>query len=207
MDSDSATVDAAPLGRRERSKAALRQRLLEAALAAFAEKGYRASTIDEIAERADVARATAFNHYPRKEDFLLELILKRRQSIREGLEQQLQAGERSVLDVIQGVARAAAHSYEADRETNQAMMRAVLHSGVMATAGSHSTGLLFGQAIAVGQERGEIRTDLDAFAIGNLLFDSYVGILYRWGLDEVEVSLEEAFGTVHDVVVTGISPR
>src|SRR5690242_7763136 len=186
MDSDSATVDAAPLGRRERSKAALRQRLLEAALAAFAEKGYRAATIDEIAERADVARATAFNHFPRKEDFLLELILKRRQSIREGLEQQLAAGHLTVLDAIRNVAEAAARSYESDRGTNQAMMHAMLQSGVMATAGSHSTGLVFGRAIADGQQRGEIRADLDPYAIGNVLFDAYVGILNRWGLGEVD---------------------
>jgi AcrR family transcriptional regulator len=207
MDSDSATVDAAPLGRRERSKAAVRQRLLEAALAAFAEKGYRASTIDEIAERADVARATAFNHYPRKEDFLLELILKRRQSIREGLEQQLASPDRTVLDGIREVVRTAARSYEANQETNQAMMHAMLQSGVMATAGSHSTGLAFGRAIAVGQGRGEIRTDVDAYAIGNALFDGCVGILYRWGLGEVDLPLEQAFDTALDVVVTGISPR
>ncbi len=207
MDSDSATVDAAPLGRRERSKAALRQRLLEAALAAFEEKGYRAATIDEIAERADVARATAFNHFPRKEDFLLELILKRRQSVREGLEQLLESGDRTVLDAIQTVVQAAAHSYEANRGMNQAMMRAMLQSGVMATSGSHATGLLFGRAIALGQERGEIRADLDPYAIGNVLFDSYTGILYRWGLGEVDVPLEQAFSTVHDVVVPGITPR
>jgi hypothetical protein len=87
---------------------------------------------------------------------------------------------------------------------NQAMMRAVLHSGVMATAGSHSTGLVFGQAIAAGQQRGEIRADLDPVAVGNLIFDGYMGILYRWGLGEVDLPLDQAFGTALDVVVTGI---
>ncbi|GAA1709926.1 TetR/AcrR family transcriptional regulator [Kribbella sp. NPDC056951] len=207
MDSDSAIVDAAPLGRRERSKAALRQRLLEAALAAFAEKDYRSATIDEIAERADVARATAFNHFPRKEDFLLALILRRRQSVREGLEQLLEAGDRPVLDVIRTVAKAAVDSYEANRHTNQAMMRAMLQSGVMATSGSHATGLLFGKAIALGQERGEIRTDLDPYAIGNVIFDSYTGILYRWGLGELDGPLQQAFDTSLEVVVAGISLR
>ncbi|WP_405063313.1 TetR/AcrR family transcriptional regulator [Kribbella sp. NBC_01505] len=207
MDSDSATVEVTPLGRRERSKAALRQRLLEAALAAFTAKGYRAATIDEIAERADVARATAFNHFPRKEDFLLELILKRRQGIRDGLEAQLASPDQTVLEGIREVVRGAARSYDANQDTNQAMMRAMLQSGVMATAGSHSTGLAFGRAVAVGQARGEIRTDVDADAIGNVLFDGCVGILYRWGLGEVDLPLEEAFDTVFEVVVGEVSAR
>jgi hypothetical protein len=84
------------------------------------------------------------------------------------------------------------------------MMRAVLHSGVMATAGSHASGLVFGRAIATGQERGEIDPGLDPFAVGNLIFDGYLGILYRWGLGEVSIPLEQAFGTALDIVVTGI---
>ncbi|TDD49094.1 TetR family transcriptional regulator [Kribbella antibiotica] len=210
MDSDSVTVhsaDVSPLGRRERSKVALRQRLLSAAMAAFAEKGYRAATIDEIAERADVARATAFNHFPRKEDFLLALILERRQTVLGKLGDKLESHELSAIDAIREVVRELGRWWDSDRDMNQAMMRAVLHSGVMATAGSHASGLAFGRAIATGQERGEIRADLDPIAAGNVIFDGYLGILYRWGLGEVDQPLEEAFGTALDVVVTGISPR
>jgi len=204
MDSDSATVDGTPLGRRERSKVALRQRLLKAAMAAFAEKGYRAATIDVIAERADVARATAFNHFPRKEDFLLALIMQRRETVMGRLGEHLESGDRTVIDAIGDLVRELGRWWDSDREMNQAMMRAVLHSGVMATAGSHASGLVFGRAIATGQERGEIDPGLDPFAVGNLIFDGYLGILYRWGLGEVSIPLEQAFGTALDIVVTGI---
>jgi AcrR family transcriptional regulator len=204
MDSDSAKVDSTPLGRRERSKVALRERLLEAAMGAFAEKGYRAATIDEIAERADVARATAFNHFPRKEDFLLALILQRRETVMGRLGEHLQSGDRTVIEAIRDLVRELGRWWDSDRELNQAMMRAVLHSGVMATAGSHASGLVFGRAIATGQERGEIDPGLDPFAVGNLIFDGYLGILYRWGLGEVSIPLEQAFGTALDIVVTGI---
>ncbi|MFK4083506.1 TetR/AcrR family transcriptional regulator [Kribbella sp. NPDC020789] len=204
MDSDSATAEAGPLGRRERSKAALRERLLVAAMAAFAEKGYRAATIDEIAERADVARATAFNHFPRKEDFLLALILQRRETVMSRLGHYLESGDRTVIEAIGDLVRELGRWWDSDRELNQAMMRAVLHSGVMATAGSHASGLVFGRAIATGQERGEINPDLDPIAVGNVIFDGYLGILYRWGLGEVSIPLEQAFGTVLEIVVTGI---
>jgi TetR/AcrR family transcriptional regulator, cholesterol catabolism regulator len=62
-----------PVGRRERKKREVEQRIREAALALFREKGYEATTVEEIAERADVAKGTFFNYFPRK-DGLLEAL-------------------------------------------------------------------------------------------------------------------------------------
>jgi TetR/AcrR family transcriptional regulator, cholesterol catabolism regulator len=61
------------LGRRERKKLAVERRIREAALELFREKGYEAATVEEIAERADVAKGTFFNYFPRK-DTLLEAL-------------------------------------------------------------------------------------------------------------------------------------
>jgi len=57
---------AEPSGRRDRHRQATRTRILDAALALFLEQGYAATSVDEIAERADVARRTLFNHFVRK---------------------------------------------------------------------------------------------------------------------------------------------
>ena len=47
----------------------MRERLLSAALDLFAANGFADTTIDQIAERADVARQTVLNHFPHKTDF------------------------------------------------------------------------------------------------------------------------------------------
>ena len=47
----------------------MRERLLSAALDLFAANGFAETTIDQIAERADVARQTVLNHFPHKTDF------------------------------------------------------------------------------------------------------------------------------------------
>jgi AcrR family transcriptional regulator len=60
-------------GRRERKKRALKRHIYECALGLFMERGFEDTTIDEIAETADIGRATFFNHYPAKEDILHEL--------------------------------------------------------------------------------------------------------------------------------------
>ena len=47
----------------------MRERLLAAALELFAAQGFEETTIDQIAERADVARQTVLNHFRLKTDF------------------------------------------------------------------------------------------------------------------------------------------
>jgi AcrR family transcriptional regulator len=59
--------------RRERKKREARRRIYEAALALFVEQGFDATTVDQIAERADVAKGTVFNYFPRKTSFLAAL--------------------------------------------------------------------------------------------------------------------------------------
>ena len=57
-------------GLRERKKRATRTAIHEAAMSLFADQGFAGTTIDEIAEAADVSRATVFSYFPAKEDIV-----------------------------------------------------------------------------------------------------------------------------------------
>ena len=61
------------LGRRERKKQEVRRKIFEAAFDLFREKGFEDTTVEEIAERADVGKGTVFNYFPRKTSFLAAL--------------------------------------------------------------------------------------------------------------------------------------
>ncbi|GAB2804436.1 TetR/AcrR family transcriptional regulator [Streptomyces daliensis] len=61
-----------PTGRRERKKAATRQKIADAALRLFLERGYEAVGIRDVAAEADVAVTTLFSHFASKEALVFE---------------------------------------------------------------------------------------------------------------------------------------
>ena len=61
-----------PPGRRERKKAATRQKIADTALRLFLERGYEAVGIRDVAAEADVAVTTLFSHFPSKEALLFD---------------------------------------------------------------------------------------------------------------------------------------
>ncbi|MEU3131397.1 MULTISPECIES: helix-turn-helix domain-containing protein [unclassified Streptomyces] len=80
-----------PSGRRERKKAATRQKIADTALRLFLERGYDDVGIRDVAAEADVAVTTLFSHFAAKE----ALVFERDQGFERGL-------VRAVTDRAQG---------------------------------------------------------------------------------------------------------
>jgi len=164
--------------RRERRKHDVRARLLDSAVTLFVSRGYAATSVSDIAERADVARATAFNYFPRKEDYFVAWMDARRDAIRTVFADPALSGLDTATRLVRGF-EAVARFYEAD-PAGRAMVREWLKAGgpLLAQA-SDSAGLIAG-LLRAGQAAGDVRPAVDAEAAGRMTLDLYLGALYRW---------------------------
>jgi AcrR family transcriptional regulator len=86
----------ADLGRRERKKLQARQRISDVATALFAARGFDDVSISEIADAADVSRATVFAHFPRKED----LVFDRTAAVTEALRAAAASADGAPVDAV-----------------------------------------------------------------------------------------------------------
>lgn len=193
------------LGRRERKKLETRDRLVDCAATLFTERGYDSTTMEDIADCADVARATVFNYFGRKEDLVLAWFDRRRGELAELLADVGEA-ETDTSGRLRHALRTIARFFTHDPATGRAMVRAWLQAGgPMLTPGSE-TPHIFVSMIRSGQQEGDVAADVDADRAGLVLFDAYLGVLYRWVNDEDDrFPLEEDLLAALDILLGGIT--
>jgi AcrR family transcriptional regulator len=89
--------------RRDRRTARTRQAIIDAAQELIEEQGYGHTTIDQIAERADVAPRTFFRHCPSKEAVLFAHFEEHRRLMLDEMRRR-PAGEPPFTSVVEGLA-------------------------------------------------------------------------------------------------------
>jgi TetR/AcrR family transcriptional regulator, cholesterol catabolism regulator len=191
--------------RRSRREREMRGRILDAAIACFLEKGFDGTTIDEIADRADVARATVFNHFGEKRDLLSAYLTRRREELVELLRREARAdvGARQQLyDALDLIATFNERNVAEARELIGAWWR----SGGT-TAREPYTAIVLAEVIAAGQRNGEFRSEIDPPLVGSVILDAYAGLLLRWvsAPEERPFSLRDTLRQVCGIVLDGIS--
>ncbi|KWX03390.1 TetR family transcriptional regulator [Carbonactinospora thermoautotrophica] len=110
-------------GLRELKKLRTRRAIQEQALRLFLEKGYAATTVEEIAAAAEVSPATFFRYFPTKEDVVLS---DEYDPLIERLLAERPADEPPVQRVRRALAAGFAQVYAADRDRLLARVRLIL---------------------------------------------------------------------------------
>lgn len=166
--------------RRERKKEETRHRIFHAAIDLFRERGFEQTTVDDITEKADVAKGTFFNYFHRKEAVLGYLSEERLSAIEENIAG-LNAEDRDAREKLIEVYLMAASAYEEDQE----LARFVLVELMRRAFGPNEEVALRWHGIIEtllrqGQERRELRADLSFERVEALLTGVYFSTLFQW---------------------------
>ncbi len=166
-------------GLREKQKADRTRRILEAASRLFREQGYGAIRIEDITHAAEVSVGTLYNYFTNKGDLLLAIVSME-------VEEVLESGKSIVANPPADIARALGdllgiyfdHSlyYLSKEMWRTAMAISIEAPGTPFSARyTELDSLLAAQVcdlIGELQRKGYARTDIDADAVGQLLFNN-----------------------------------
>lgn len=160
--------------RRERRRRERHALLYRAAIDLFIERGYDATTMEDIGDRADVARATVFNHFPRKNAFIEEWARLRREGARAAV---LAAGgaDTTATHLLRQYLAELARMNIASPEESIALTSAVITN----VKGHPPLADVVTDFVAQGQAAGEF-VDVDPDQIGLLVATGFFATLMQW---------------------------
>ena len=224
----SPAADGKALGRRERKKMDTRRRIFSAAFELFTRKGFDATTVEEIARRADVGKGTVFNYFPQKTAFLLAAYREWVELVQEELGpiDSWEGPTRDLLSRVFGYLTKKAMEYRPlarlviFENMRQAHLRMNLDEPRGPPQGTPGEGALDEEPEAVrllemmardiirrGKARAEIRPEVDDTQAASLIagagFLTLVRGLVRGGsARDIEVALEAKM----DIIFSGLAP-
>lgn len=193
-------MDRLPL--RERNRRRVLQRILRAAFELFCSTGYDRTTMDAIAEKAEVSRGTLFNYFPSKGALLLpfmkELYLKHVQpEVIPYLETQpttLQALRFLFMSIYEHILTF--------QGIDRALQQELLHPHPGKTDINSGTGFLdnLRAILEYGQKRGEVRSDIPLEKLVRYVAMLYISLFSQ----QVEQNAPANYGVEVDTLLAFI---
>ncbi len=192
------TIDA-PLGRREKRKQEIRARIEDAAYSLFQSQGIEETSIEQICQKADVARRTFYGHFPNKHTLLGGLGISRLYSRSETMLRQLMENHHTTRARLEAMIDYIESSFAAmnaiDRQLVLVGPTAFAEDQEQQREIGNSSMASFTRLIQSGVELGDVNTRFSADMLATTVVGTLNMITVSWCLDEdypVFAKLEEA---------------
>jgi len=181
------TQVASAADRRARQRERTRRRILEAALELFCSRGYASTTMDDIADRADIARRTLFNHFPAKQAILAAWRAERQAQLTAILARA--AGQGSAPQVPAADLLRRQFALLAQLSESDIPLTIVLVQGRM-TEITDARELFpsfepLQAAVRLGQDQAEFSTSVSAGTVAEVLSSCFADTISRWILPQI----------------------
>lgn len=182
-------------------------RILEAAVAVFAEKGFHASRIADIAERAGVADGTVYLYFKNKDEILVSVINTAFDAFVSDARAEL-AKISSPAAKLRRLAQMHLGILGGNRNLAVVFQMELRQSTRFLAPFSHHHMVeyfeLVRSAIREGQAAGLFRPELNEKIAANCFFGALDEMVTSWVLAEHEYSLAQAADSVADVILLGL---
>lgn len=183
------------------------QRILDAAVAVFAEKGFFSSRVADIADRADVADGTVYLYFKSKEEILMAAINTAFDAFmslaRTELKKLADPAERLRrlaflhLDAL-GSNRSMAVVFQMELRQSTRFLAEFSHHHMIEYLG------LVREAITDGQARGIFRAEMSDKFAANCFFGALDEMVTSWVLSDHEYQLSNVADVVVDIFLNGM---
>ena len=192
IDVDPLITDDEPATKGERT----RRRLLELAIDRFGAKGFRSTSVSEIARAADLTQAAAYAYFENKEALFRAAVDTDAEGLIEDVTAQVE--DLPIRQLIPSVIVHAVLALEqhplAKRILSGAEPDEIPRLIDLPALGR--LGELMTQALAQGQTRGEVRADLDPETVGSGVESLIMGILFSTVLSQGTAEQRHVLGVV-----------
>lgn len=191
---------------REEKKIRTREAIISAAIKLFSEKGFEATTVEEIAKEAGVAKGTFFNYFKTKEAVVDEF---ERFSIffeMNQLNSQNQIGPIAprIISAIINLLQKVNYTRSLRRATLQATLSSTRYLEQHQESIQKFNELLV-PLFQVGQERGEFTKRIPPQTLADLTIQMFIGVLTHWCLGGGQDDLTTQIVLSFEVFFNGIS--
>jgi TetR/AcrR family fatty acid metabolism transcriptional regulator len=194
---------------RTAAQAEKRQLLLDAAVRVFAEKGYHAARVGDIAEEAGVAYGLLY-HYFRSKDEVLETIFRTTWTNMIGTVESIAETGEPARDQLRKVTEVILRTWRRDPDLVRVLVREVTRSPQLQRQVDEIAAALRSlQAIVEsGQVAGEFRDDVDARLVSVIWYGALEEILTGWVLGRLaddDEAIADAERAVLSIVADGLA--
>jgi AcrR family transcriptional regulator len=179
-----------------------RRQILDAAVRAFAHKGYHASRVSDIAEEAGVAYGLVYHYFESKEA-VLEAIFRDTWGMMLEAIKAVADSEPSPREQLRKTAAIVLRTWRDQPDLVRVLVREVTRSGEQLQREVGEIQLAFGALQGIierGQQEGAFRADIDARLGAVILYGALEEILTGWVLGQLPDGDEDVETAEHAVV-------
>jgi AcrR family transcriptional regulator len=171
------------INRRDKKRAETLERIFGVAMRLFSEKGFQATTVDEITERADVAKGTFFNYFPTKEHVLEHFSRLQLARIEQAREQVLR-GE-NLRAVLLQMVKSLYEEPSKSRTFTRGFLGLAMANPEIGKVMSETLQKARGTLAAIleqGRRHGELKSDLSNETLAAVIQRTMFGTLSMWAI-------------------------